>query len=83
MALVSKTIRCALCGSSDVKYEEGRYHCNGCGAKSEQPMPAADIAAINRIVALGGNEEELAALRRRYPRLHIASWSSENRLQVK
>ena len=46
-------------------------------------MPAADIAAINRIVALGGNDEELAALRRRYPRLHIASWSSENRLQVK
>lgn len=83
MALVTKMVRCALCGSSDVRYDKGRYDCAACGARSEHPMSAADIANINRIVALGGSGEELAALRRRYPRLHLTSWSSESRLQVK
>lgn len=85
MALVTKTLRCALCGSSDVVYcVEGRYyHCDTCGGTADSPMPAADLAAVNRIATLGGSEEEWEALRRRYPRLGMASWSSENRLQVK
>ena len=65
MALVTKTIRCAVCGSSEVG------------------MPAADLAAVNRIVALGGDNEELTRLRRQYKNLDIASWDSENRLQTK
>lgn len=84
MALISKTNRCAVCGSSAVTYcEDSRlYHCGDCGADCDHPMPAADIAAINRIAALGGEGAELAELRRRYPRLDIASWSRENRLQI-
>lgn len=46
-------------------------------------MPAADLAAVNRIVALGGDNEELTRLRRQYKNLDIASWDSENRLQTK
>lgn len=84
MALVTKAIRCALCGSSDVVYyEEGKhFRCDACGGTSEVAMSAADLATLNRIAVLGG-EEELTALRRRYPRLNITSWSSAHRLQVK
>ena len=82
MALVMKTIRCAVCGSSDVAYD-GNYHCASCGTDSEFPMSAADLAAVNRILALGGSSEELTRLRRQYKNLDIASWDSENRLQVK
>ena len=46
-------------------------------------MPAADLTAVNRIVALGGDNEELTRLRRQYKNLDIASWDSENRLQTK
>ena len=46
-------------------------------------MPAADLAAVNRIVTLGGHSEELERLRRQYKNLDITSWSAENRLQVK
>ena len=45
-------------------------------------MPAADLAEVNRIVALGDSDGRLEELRRRYPRLDVASWSKENRLQV-
>ncbi len=83
MALVTKTIRCAACGSSAVTFDGKNYICAECGARSEQAMPAADLAAVNRIVALGGDSEELARLRKQYKNLDITSWSSENRLQVK
>ena len=46
-------------------------------------MPAADLAAVNRIAIMGGDPDELARLRKRYQHLDITSWSSENRLQVK
>ena len=59
------------------------YHCASCGTDSEVSMPAADLAAVNRIVALGGDNEELTRLRRQYKNLDIASWDSENRLQTK
>ena len=83
MALVTKTIRCAVCGSSSVSYDGKTYNCDACGAHSEQPMAAADLAAVNRITTLGGDNEELARLRKQYKNLDITSWSSENRLQVK
>ena len=83
MALVTKTIRCAVCGSSSVSYDGKTYNCDACGAHSERPMAAADLAAVNRITALGGDNAELARLRKQYRNLDITSWSSENRLQVK
>ena len=47
-------------------------------------MPAADIAAVNRIVAMGNDAEaELPRLRRQYRNLDISSWDKENRLQTK
>lgn len=83
MALVTKTIRCAVCGSSSVSYDGKTYNCDACGAHSERPMAAADLAAVNRITALGGDNEELVRLRKQYKNLDITSWSRENRLQVK
>ena len=46
-------------------------------------MSAADLAVVNRIAALGGDNEELARLRLQYRNLDITSWDSENRLQMK
>ena len=83
MALVTKTIRCAVCGSSDVAYDGKTYHCAACGTNSDAPMSAAGLAAVNRIAALGGDNEELTHLRRQYRNLDITSWDSENRLQMK
>ena len=83
MALVTKTIRCAVCGSSAVTFDGKNYICAECGTTSAQAMPAADLAAVNRIVTLGGHSEELERLRRQYKNLDITSWSAENRLQVK
>ena len=84
MALISKVIRCAQCGSSDVTYREDTklYHCACCGADCDHTMPAADLATLNEIAAMGGNSEKLAELRKRYPRLGIPSWSRENRVQL-
>ena len=45
MALVTKMIRCAVCGSSDVSFDGKTYHCATCGTDSDVSMPAADIAA--------------------------------------
>ena len=83
MALVTKTIRCAVCGSSDVNFDGKTYICNSCGTHSAEPMSAADLAVVNRITMLGGHSEELERLRKQYKNLDITSWSSENRLQVK
>ena len=65
MALVTKMIRCAVCGSSDVSFDGKTYHCATCGTDSDVSMPAADIAAVNRILAMGNDAEaELPRLRR-------------------
>ena len=55
MALISKMNRCAVCGSSEVVYNEaaGLYHCPVCGKDSAEPMPQADLTAVNRIAVLG------------------------------
>lgn len=58
MALVTKMTRCAVCGSSDVSFDGKTYHCATCGTDSDVSMPAADIAAVNRIVAMGNDAEE-------------------------
>ena len=83
MALVTNMIRCAVCGSSDVTYDGKIYRCPTCGANSDAPMPAADLAAVNRIAIMGGDSDELARLRKRYTNLDITSWTSENRLEVR
>ena len=84
MALVTKLTRCAVCGSSDVSFDGKTYHCATCGTDSDVSMPAADIAAVNRIVAMGNDAEaELPRLRRQYRNLDISSWDKENRLQTK
>ncbi len=84
MALVTKMIRCAVCGSSDVTYDgKAVYHCGACGADCDHPMSAADLAAVNRLVATGNSGEELAKLRKQYKNLDVTSWSNQNRLEVK
>jgi len=54
MAIVSKTTRCAVCGSTDVTFSEAtkRYHCASCGADEAHAMNAADVAAIGIYVWL-------------------------------
>lgn len=84
MAIVSKMTRCAACGSTAVTYSEGAklYSCAACGAQRPDVMPAADLAAVNRIVLMGDTAGELAELRRRYPKLDITNWTRENRVQL-
>ena len=84
MAIVSKMTRCAACGSTAVTDSEGTklYQCADCGAERPESMPAADLAAVNSILALGDTEGKLDELRRRYPNLDITSWSRENRVQM-
>ena len=84
MAIVSKMTRCTACGSTAVTYSEGTklYRCADCGAERPDSMPAADLAAVNSILALGDTEGKLDELRRRYPNLDITSWSRENRVQM-
>ena len=84
MALISKTNRCVVCGSSEVVFdkESGLYRCAACGAESKELMPVSDVTAINRVVLLGDDEGRLEELRQRYPRLDIPSWSKEDRLQL-
>ena len=40
--------RCAVCGSSQISLmADGKYyHCEACGATSNHPMPAADLAKV-------------------------------------
>ncbi len=84
MAIVSKMTRCAACGSTAVTSSAGTklYRCADCGAERPDSMPAADLAAVNSILALGDTEGKLDELRRRYPNLDITSWSRENRVQM-
>ena len=51
MALVTKTIRCAVCGSSAVTFDGKNYICAECGTTSAQAMPAADLAAVVAIAS--------------------------------
>lgn len=83
MALISKMNRCAVCGSSEVVYNEaaGLYHCPVCGKDSAEPMPQADLNAVNRIAMQGDTEGKMDDLRRRYPHLDLATWTKEDRLQ--
>ena len=71
MAAPAKTIRCALCGSSNVAYRDGRYYCVACGARGDHPMSDAELGHIDQALSLGDDSAELAALRRRYPRLRV------------
>ena len=71
MAAPAKTIRCALCGSSNVAYRDGRYYCVACGVRGDHPMSDAALASIDQALSLGDDSAELAALRRRYPRLRV------------
>lgn len=71
MAASTKTIRCALCGSSNVVFQRGRYYCISCGARGDHPMSDAELTNIDRVLALGDDSPELAALCRRYPRLRV------------
>ena len=84
MALISKMNRCAVCGSSEVVFdkESGMFHCPHCGEDRSEAMPAADLAVVNRIVALGDTDGKLEELRRRYPNLDITSWSRDKRVQM-
>ena len=59
------------CGSSSVVYRNGRYYCVSCGAKGDHPMSDAELAYIDQALSLGDDSAELAALRRRYPRLRV------------
>lgn len=65
MAIVSKMTRCAACGSTAVTYSEGTklYHCADCGAERPDSMPAADLSAVNSILALGDTEGKLLCKR--------------------
>ena len=84
MALITKMNRCAVCGSSAVAYNESAhtYHCASCGSDCAHTMPAADLAIVNRIAALGDLRGEMADLRKRYPRLDVTTWTRENRVQA-
>ena len=44
MALITKTIRCATCGSTAVTVDGKNYICADCGARNDHPMSAADLA---------------------------------------
>ena len=92
MALISKMNRCAVCGSSEVVYNEaaGLYHCPVCGKDSAEPMPQADLAITETSTAMiiapilfsCDANGEMDELRRRYPRLDLPTWSKEDRLQL-
>lgn len=82
MAMVTKMVRCAACGSTHVVKEQGLVRCKDCGAKLAHGMPAADLEQINRIQLMGGSEEVLKALRNKYRNLDISTWTRDSRLQV-
>ena len=45
-------------------------------------LAAADLAKVERISLMGGGTEEIEALRHRYPRLGLTTWTKENRVQL-
>ncbi|MBQ9411731.1 MAG: TFIIB-type zinc finger domain-containing protein [Oscillospiraceae bacterium] len=72
--------RCAACGSTDVKVENGTYICRTCGEKLDHGMSAGDLEKIQRAV-LGGDQKAAQELRAKYSDLDIVTWSSADRLQ--
>jgi len=75
-----KMNRCAVCGSSDVKVENGLYQCRACGSELDHGMSGADLERIQR-AALGGDVKVAQELRARYKNLDITTWSGADRLQ--
>ena len=75
-----KMNRCAACGSTDVKVENGMYICRACGESLDHGMSGADLERIQHAV-LGGDVKTARELRSRYKNLDITTWSSADRLQ--
>ena len=75
-----KMNRCAACGSSDVKVENGMYICRACGESLDHGMSGADLERIQRAM-LGGDTKTAQELRSKYKNLDITTWSSADRLQ--
>ena len=75
-----KMNRCAACGSSDVKVENGMYTCRACGERLDHGMSGTDLERIQRAM-LGGDAKTARELRSKYKNLDITTWSSAERLQ--
>ena len=75
-----KMNRCAACGSTDVKVENGVYTCRACGESLDHSMSGADLERIQRAM-LGGDAKAAKELRCKYKNLDITTWSSADRLQ--
>lgn len=80
MNLALKMNRCAACGSTEVRLENGRYDCPACGASLDHGMSSADLERLQRAL-LGGDDAAAQELRSRYKNLDITTWSSARRLQ--
>ena len=75
-----KMNRCAACGSTDVKVENGVYTCRACGESLDHGMSGADLERIQHAV-LDGDTKKARELRGKYRNLDITTWSSADRLQ--
>ena len=80
MNVALKMNRCAACGSTDVKVENGMYTCRACGESLDHGMSGADLERGQRVM-LGGDTKAAQELRNRYKNLDITTWSSADRLQ--
>lgn len=80
MNVALKMNRCAACGSSDVKVENGTYICCTCGERLDHGMSGADLERVQRAM-LGGDAKTAQELRSKYKNLDITTWSSADRLQ--
>ena len=80
MNVALKMNRCAACGSTDVKVENGMYTCRACGERLDHGMSGADLERVQRVM-LGGDTKAAQELRNRYKNLDITTWSSADRLQ--
>lgn len=81
MSVVTKLHRCADCGSTAVRVENGWYLCDTCGSRLDHDMPASDLEKLQKAAMMSGSQEILSDLRRRYRNLDITTWSSTNRVQ--
>lgn len=84
MALVVKNRRCSNCGSSEISEmkNSGTYYCRICGSECDHLMDDAVLERIMRVQIFGGTDEEIAALRNRYPHLGIATRSFTKGLEI-
>lgn len=81
MSIVTKLNRCADCGSTEVRQENGKFICPKCGAALDHGMPAADLEKLQKALMSNG-QEALQELRQKYRNLDITSWSSAHRVQA-